>query len=61
MSMIIQFDNVSLSYSTGFQALNNISFEVADGEMIFLTGHSGAGKTTVLKLLMMLFQKQQLV
>jgi NitT/TauT family transport system ATP-binding protein len=38
------------------QALNNISFEVADGEMVALIGPSGCGKTTALRIVMGLEQ-----
>ncbi|WP_277422829.1 ATP-binding cassette domain-containing protein, partial [Pseudomonas viridiflava] len=31
--------------------MTDVSFEVADGEMLFVTGHSGAGKSTLLKLI----------
>ncbi len=48
---MINFTQVRKRYPSGFQALNNISFEVAQGEMVFLTGHSGAGKSTLLKLI----------
>jgi cell division transport system ATP-binding protein len=48
---MIQFQNVSKRYPTGFEALNRLSFELKRGEMAFLTGHSGAGKSTLLKLI----------
>lgn len=48
---MIQFEQVSKVYPGGFQALKNVSFSLAAGEMGFLTGHSGAGKSTVLKLI----------
>ena len=48
---MIQFEQVSKVYPGGFQALKNVSFSLAAGEMTFLTGHSGAGKSTVLKLI----------
>lgn len=48
---ILRFDNVSKHYAGGHQALTDVSFEVADGEMLFVTGHSGAGKSTLLKLI----------
>ncbi len=42
----------SVSYTFGTQwALKNISLDVNEGEFIFLTGHSGAGKTTLMRLL----------
>lgn len=48
---MIQFEQVSKVYAGGFQALKNVSFSLEAGEMAFLTGHSGAGKSTVLKLI----------
>src|SRR3990167_1475834 len=51
---MLNFSNVSKSYPNGHQALSCVDFELGNGEMAFLTGHSGAGKTTVLKLIMRL-------
>lgn len=48
---MIRFESVSKSYPGGFQALNNVSFAIKRGEMIFVAGHSGAGKSTILKLI----------
>ncbi len=48
---MIQFQQVSKHYP-GRVALNQVSFSVPAGEMVFLTGHSGAGKTTILKLML---------
>lgn len=48
---MIQFENVSKSFGS-IKALDKISFEVKSGEFIFLTGPSGAGKTTILKLIL---------
>jgi cell division transport system ATP-binding protein len=48
---VLRFDNVSKQYPGGHVALNEVSFQVAQGEMLFLTGHSGAGKSTLLKLI----------
>lgn len=49
---IIKFNRVSKSYGKHNKALHDVSFEVEQGEMLFLTGHSGAGKTSILKLIM---------
>jgi len=51
---MIQFDNVSKRYDTGFEALKRVSFTIEHNEMVFLTGHSGAGKSTLLKLIMLM-------
>lgn len=51
---MIQFDKVSKRYSTGHEALTNLSFELGASEMAFLIGHSGAGKSTLLKLIMLM-------
>ena len=48
---MITFQGVSKTYPGGFKGVENVSFELAQGEMAFLTGHSGAGKSTVLKLI----------
>jgi cell division transport system ATP-binding protein len=48
---MIRFTNVSKRYPGGFEALSDVSFHLAPGEMAFLTGHSGAGKSTMLKLI----------
>ena len=48
---VLRFENVSKQYPGGHQALVDVSFEVAEGEMLFVTGHSGAGKSTLLKLI----------
>ena len=51
---MISFKRVSKSYGKDNKALRDVSFDVEAGEMLFLTGHSGAGKTTILRLLMMM-------
>lgn len=49
---MIRFHKVSKQYPTsGGAALEDITFHVGRGEFVFLTGHSGAGKSTVLKLM----------
>lgn len=49
--MLVSFTNVSKIYGTRTRAVDNISFTVESGEFVFLVGNSGAGKTTVLRLL----------
>ena len=48
---LLRFDTVSKRYAGGHEALSEVSFSVAQGEMLFVTGHSGAGKSTLLKLI----------
>lgn len=48
---MINFEQVTKRYPGGHTALAGASFSVASGEMLVLIGHSGAGKTTVLKLM----------
>lgn len=52
--MMISFNQVSKKYANGYDALSQVNFTLAKGEMAFLTGHSGAGKSTMLKLLALL-------
>ncbi|MFM1886857.1 MAG: hypothetical protein RL026_2014 [Pseudomonadota bacterium] len=51
---MITFDRVHKRYPNGREALGGVSFEVAKGEMVFLTGRSGAGKSSVLRLVALL-------
>lgn len=48
---MIRFEKVSKRYPGGVQALSEIDLHLAEGEMAFLTGHSGAGKSSLLKLI----------
>jgi cell division transport system ATP-binding protein len=51
---MIVFDRVSKRYPNGREGLSNASLRIEEGEMVFLTGRSGAGKSTVLKLISLL-------
>lgn len=51
---MIVFDRVSKRYPNGREALTGVTFQIHTGEMVFLTGRSGAGKSTVLKLIALL-------
>jgi cell division transport system ATP-binding protein len=47
----VAFNRVTKRYPGGFEALREVSFAVEDGEFACLAGHSGAGKTTALRLI----------
>lgn len=47
----MQFENVGLRYGTGAETLSDLSFSLQRGGFYFLTGPSGAGKTSLLRLL----------
>lgn len=49
---MIVFDDVYKRYSNGTNALNGVNFKIDDGEFVFIVGKSGAGKSTVIKMLM---------
>ena len=48
---IVQFDNVGLRYGSDREVLSDVSFTLFPGSFYFLTGASGAGKTSLLRLL----------
>jgi cell division transport system ATP-binding protein len=48
---MIRLENVSKVYNGNVVALRDASFDVAKGEFVFLVGHSGSGKSTMLRLL----------
>lgn len=49
---MLYFDRVSKEYQNGNKVLDNISLTVNKGELVSIVGHSGAGKTTLIKLLL---------
>ena len=49
----IIFENVTKEYPNGVRALDDVSFRVAPGGFAFLMGESGAGKSSLIKLMMM--------
>ena len=48
---VIEFRGVSMVYEGGDVALDRVTFEIERGEFVFLVGHTGSGKSTVMRLL----------
>ncbi len=51
----LQFSHVSFAYPGGENVLTDVSFELTPGKSLVLVGHNGAGKTTIIKLLLRLY------
>jgi cell division transport system ATP-binding protein len=49
---VIRFQHVSKTYPSGVEALRDVSFHIPKGQFVFLTGHSGAGKSSILSLIL---------
>lgn len=50
---MIKLDSVSKEYPRSGMVLKEVSFHIRKGELVFLTGHSGSGKSTILRLVQM--------
>ncbi|GAB3227619.1 ATP-binding cassette domain-containing protein [Algoriphagus aestuariicola] len=57
----IEFDQVGFSYPTRpeVEVLKQVSFQIQPGEKVALAGHSGAGKSTVIQLLLRFYESQK--
>ena len=49
--ILVKFVNVGVSFTGGYQALNNVNIEIKSGEFVYIIGKSGAGKSTFLRLI----------
>src|SRR5690554_1106583 len=57
--MIVKVENVSKTYKGGVKALNNLSFEVHEGEIFGFLGPNGSGKTTAINSLLSLLKYEE--
>ena len=49
---MIDLQDVSKSYAAGIPAVNNINLHIDKGEFVFIVGDSGAGKSTIIKMML---------
>ncbi len=55
----VEFDGVSFSYQKGRKIIDNVSFDVPDGHILGIVGHTGAGKSTLANLLMRMYDADE--
>ncbi len=55
----IEFDNVSFAYQENDWVLRDVSFRIEPGETVAVVGHTGAGKTTLISLLLRFYDVQK--
>ena len=51
----VEFENVSFSYQKGRKIINEVSFDIPDGHVLGIVGHTGAGKSTLANLLLRMY------
>lgn len=51
MAYKIEFENVSVMFNERWYALHNVNFTISKGDFVFFVGPTGAGKTTILRLI----------
>jgi len=56
---MITYKNVSMSYPDSGKVLDNLNFDIKDGEFFVIVGPSGSGKTTTLKLINRLIEQTE--
>ncbi|MET8689476.1 betaine/proline/choline family ABC transporter ATP-binding protein [Streptomyces sp. NPDC004732] len=56
---MIRFEHVTKRYADGTKAVDDLSFEVAEGELVTLVGPSGCGKTTTMKMVNRLIEPSE--
>ena len=55
----VEFDHVSFSYQKGRKIIDDVSFDVPDGHVLGIVGHTGAGKSTLANLLMRMYDADE--